>query len=179
MQPSAGRGRVRAVGDLTGDLADLYSAAQRRLVLAVFAVTGDVAEAEDCVQEAFARAVPRWPRLAAYDDPEAWLYRVAVNLARSRWRQLRRAAALRTRSVPDPPAPGLTEDHVALTAALRLLPDEQREAVVLHHIGDLPVTEIAARQGVPVGTVKARLSRARAALARQLGVAEEEVSIGE
>jgi RNA polymerase sigma-70 factor (ECF subfamily) len=54
---------------------------------------------------------------------------------------------------------------VALVAALRRLPEEQRRAIVLHHLADLPVAEVAAETGAPIGTVKARLSRGRAALA--------------
>jgi DNA-directed RNA polymerase specialized sigma24 family protein len=61
--------------------------------------------------------------------------------------------------------PGLTADRVALLAALRRLPMPTREAVVLYHLADLPVDEVPATLGVPVGTVKARLSRGRTALA--------------
>ena len=59
-------------------------------------------------------------------------------------------------------------DHVALVAALRQLPEAQRRALVLHHVCDLPVHAVAAEIGVPEGTVKARLSRGRAALAALL-----------
>ena len=154
------------------ELHELYLATHRRLVAGVAALTGDIAEAEDCVQEAFARAVPRWRRIARYDDPEAWVRLVATNVARSGFRQRRRAAVRdRTGIVAVPP---LSEDHVALLGALRTLPDDQREAIVLHHLVDLPVDEVAVRQGVAVGTVKARLSRGRRALATLLGVEDEE-----
>lgn len=61
--------------------------------------------------------------------------------------------------------PATEPDHVALVVALRRLPEAQRRAVVLHHVAGLPVADVAAETGVPVGTVKARLSRGRAALA--------------
>jgi RNA polymerase sigma-70 factor (ECF subfamily) len=61
--------------------------------------------------------------------------------------------------------PGLSADRLALLAALRRLPRPTREAVVLYHLADLPVGDVAAALGVPVGTVKARLSRGRATLA--------------
>ena len=64
--------------------------------------------------------------------------------------------------------PALSPDHVALVAALRTLPADQRRALVLHHLADLPVAQVAEETGVPVGTVKARLSRGRAALALHL-----------
>ena len=57
---------------------------------------------------------------------------------------------------------------MALVAALKQLPEAQRRALVLHHLADLPVHEVARETGVPEGTVKARLSRGRAALAALL-----------
>jgi RNA polymerase sigma factor (sigma-70 family) len=64
--------------------------------------------------------------------------------------------------------PGISADRVALLAALRRLAPPTREVVVLHHVADLSVAEVAATLEVPVGTVKARLARGRAALARFL-----------
>jgi RNA polymerase sigma-70 factor (ECF subfamily) len=58
---------------------------------------------------------------------------------------------------------------VALLAALQRLPEEQRRAIVLHHICDLPVKDVASEVGAPEGTIKARLSRGRTALAALLG----------
>lgn len=156
-----------------GDLRELYLAAHPRLVAVVAAVTGDVAEAEDCVQEAFARALPRWGRVGGYDDPEAWVRQVAVNLARSRWRRAVRGAQLHRQAAPPADVAPMSPDHVALLAALKQLPEEQRDAIVLHYFVDLSIQEIAARQAVAVGTVKARLSRGRRALAVRLGLRED------
>jgi RNA polymerase sigma-70 factor (ECF subfamily) len=61
--------------------------------------------------------------------------------------------------------PAVDESRVALVEALRRLPEQQRQALVLHHLCDLPVRSVALEIGVPEGTVKARLSRGRAALA--------------
>ena len=71
-----------------GRLEDLYASSQRRLVIQMAALTGDIAAAEDLVQEAFGRCVAKWAQVAGYDDPEAWVRSVAYNLARSRWRRL-------------------------------------------------------------------------------------------
>lgn len=156
----------------TEGLRELYAASHGRLVAAVAGMCGSIAEAEDCVQEAFARAVPRWGTLATYDDPEAWVRQVAINLTRSRWRRRKRFSEL-AELIPAPAsAPPPSPDHVALMAALRQLPAEQRETVVLHHLCDLSIADIAARVGSPEGTVKARLSRARRALAGHLGIDE-------
>jgi RNA polymerase sigma-70 factor (ECF subfamily) len=155
-----------------GSLDDLYTASYRRLVAQLYAVTGNRQEAEDVVQEAFMRALPRWEAVQGYDSPEAWLRTVALNLARSRWRRAKRgAAALVKHGVPDA-APELSPDHVALMSAMKGLPEAQREALVLHHFVGMSVDEVAASIGAPSGTVKARLSRGRTALAAVLGVDE-------
>ena len=147
----------------------VYDASYRRLLGQLVGVTGSLAEAEDVVQEAFVRAIDHAGRLRRADNPEAWLRTVAVNLARSRWRRVRRFAGLAPRLVDEPVADERGAERVALVAALRTLPAAQREAIALHHLADLPVHEVAATLGVPVGTVKARLSRGRAALAALLG----------
>jgi RNA polymerase sigma-70 factor, ECF subfamily len=61
--------------------ARFYAASYPRLVGQVFAVSGDLADAEDAVQEAFVRAAARWGQVCRYDQPEAWVRRVAINLA--------------------------------------------------------------------------------------------------
>lgn len=145
-----------------------YEAHYQRLVAQVFGLIGDLAEAEDAVQEAFARVLARPRSFGQADDAVRWLRVVALNVARSRYRRRRVFDRLvRAGRVEPTPvaAPGLSADRVALLAALRRLPMPTREAVVLYHLADLPVDEVAATLGVPVGTVKARLSRGRAALA--------------
>ena len=147
-------------------LRDLYDGSYRRLVGQLYTVCGSLSEAEDAVQEAFVRAVEKPRRFAAVDNPEAWLRVVALNIARSRFRRQDRHRQLVTEVLSPPEsAPGLSPDHVALVEALRQLPYEQREAIALHHLVDLPVREIAGQLGVPEGTVKARLARGRAGLA--------------
>ncbi|MEU6298978.1 SigE family RNA polymerase sigma factor [Streptomyces erythrochromogenes] len=155
---------------MTEDEFDLfYTAAYPRLVGQLYALTGDYAEAQDVVQEAFVRA---WDRRVSVLDgnraPEAWIRTVAHRLAMSRWRRARHWWELvRGESAPRP-APEPSPDHVALVAALRRLPEAQRTAIVLHHLCDLSVEQTAAETGVAVGTIKARLSRGRTALAAHL-----------
>jgi RNA polymerase sigma-70 factor, ECF subfamily len=145
-----------------------YAAQAPALVRQLHAMTGDLAEAQDCVQEAFARAWQRWDRLARYDAPQAWVRQVAWRLAVSRFR--RAGAGLRAgrRHGPSADVPELSPDRVALVMALAALPAAQRRAVVLHHVAGLSVQEVADETGVPPGTVKARLYRGRAALAARL-----------
>jgi RNA polymerase sigma-70 factor (ECF subfamily) len=148
---------------------ELYDAYYRRLVGQLTAVTGSREEAEDVVQEAFARALLHERALHATANPEAWLRTVAVNQARSRWRRVRRFAGLLPRLVPDQYDELDPASRIDLVAALNLLPRAQREAIALHHLAGLPVQEVATTLDVPTGTVKARLARGRAALAVHLG----------
>lgn len=153
----------------------IYHASYGRLVGQFYLVCGgDLAAAEDIVSEAFVRAVAHARTFRRTDNPEAWLRRVALNVHHSRWRRMKTYAGLEHK-IPRPAQPlDLTADHLALVSALKALPPGQREAIVLHHLADRPVTEVAATLGVPIGTVKARLSRGRAALAVALADFEEE-----
>lgn len=152
----------------------IYQASHQRLVVQLYGITGDLQEAQDVVQEAFVRALSRRGRLAAMDNPEAWLRTVAVNIARSRWRrrQVMEGLLVRHAASEPTPVPGMTEGHVALVTALRELPRTQREVVVLHYLADLQVSEIATGLGVAPGTVKSRLHRARSRLAELLDPSE-------
>lgn len=143
---------------------ELYAAAYARLVGVVGAVSGDRSEAEEAVQDAFVRLLAAWPTVSRYDDPEAWVRRVALRLVSNRRRKARNGlrAARRHGPPPDvaPPAP----DAVDLDRALATLPAHQRAVMVLRRLG-LDDQAIARDLDVPVGTVKSRLARARAALA--------------
>lgn len=148
---------------------EFYGASFRRVTSQVYAMIGDFDEATECVQEGFARAWANRRKLDKLDHPEAWVRTTAHRLAISRWRRRQRAARTPDRAVGTAViAPQLDESHVALVAALRQLPAAQRQALVLHHIADLPVHQVAAEVGVPEGTIKARLSRGRTALAALL-----------
>ncbi|EGG47124.1 RNA polymerase ECF-subfamily sigma factor [Streptomyces griseoaurantiacus M045] len=151
-----------------------YAAAFPRLTGQLYAFTGDLGEAQDVVQEAFVRAWDRRRKLLADEAPEAWIRTVAMRLAVSRWRRAKRWVELMRHSPPPEPDPGPGPERAALVAALRELPESQRMAIVLHHLCDLSVEQVASETGAPVGTVKARLSRGRAALARRLAVDEAE-----
>jgi RNA polymerase sigma-70 factor (sigma-E family) len=147
---------------------DIYEASYRRLVAQAYAVAGDRVEAEDAVQEAFARAVAAGARFHRVDNPEAWLRTVALNVIRRRWRRTRLFSSLSPRLATPTDVPGISEDHVAVVAALRGLPFQQRETIALFYLADMSVQEIAATLGVADGTVKSRLTRGRTALAELL-----------
>ena len=164
-------------GSDSADFDAFYIATVRRVVLYLYAACGDRADAQDVAQEAFARAWQHWPKVAGYQDPEAWVRTVAWRLMINRWRGLRRKLAARARMGPSAAATGgPSPDRVAIVEALQRLPQAQRQVVALHYLLDMPVNEIAASVGVPAGTVKARLSRARTALAQLLDDHDEENS---
>src|SRR3954465_1853532 len=146
------------------DFAAFYNATWRRTVACAYAVLGDLGAAEEAAQEAYTKAWPRWSKLSTYDDPGAWVRQVATRQAISRWRRGRTAHRFLSRSRPPEHAPAPDENTVALVTALRSLPEAQRRALVLHPLAGFTVAEIAAQERCPEGTVKARLSRGRAAL---------------
>ncbi|MFC8617276.1 SigE family RNA polymerase sigma factor [Micromonospora purpureochromogenes] len=145
-----------------------YRGSRQRLYDCLYALTGNAAEAQDVVHEAYARAWQRWSTVGEYADPEAWVRTVARRVAVSRWRRARSALNAYRRAGPPQDVPGPNPDSVALVGALAQLPPAQRTALVLHHLVGLPVAEVARETGVPDGTVKARLSRGRRALANLL-----------
>ena len=140
----------------------LYAASFQRLVVQLYAVTGDLGVAQDVVQEAFVRllVIPQ-SRRAELANPETWLRRVAINLAYSLRRRRQGLNRVLSRLGPPPVAPDLSPDHVALMAAMLQLPADQRVVVALYYLADLPVTEVADTLGISPGTVKSRLARAR------------------
>ena len=152
----------------TEDFDSFYAAVFARLVGQLALVTGDPHEAEDVVQEAMARAASRWARLRGYDAPEAWVRRVAFNLAVSGHRRARRRLGALLRLGPPAPVPPVSVDALALAQALQGLTVAHRQVIVLYYLADLPVDQVAHELRVPVGTVKARLARARGALAAGL-----------
>ena len=149
---------------------EFYQGSRQRLLGYVFLLTGDLAEAQDVVQEAYMRAWQHWSTIDRYDDLEAWMRVVANRIAVSRWRRVRGRARAYLRHGAAGPVPAPSLDTVAVVEALRRLPTEQRVAIALHHLLGMPVADVAREVGAPVGTVKARLHRGRAALAGLLAV---------
>ncbi|WDZ86829.1 sigma-70 family RNA polymerase sigma factor [Micromonospora cathayae] len=153
---------------------EFYRGSRQRLLGFVYVLTGDLSEAQDSVQEAYVRAWQRWSTVSGYDDPEAWVRVVASRIAVSRWRSLRSRARAYLRHGATESVPAPSTDTVEVVAALRRLPEEQRTALALYYLLGLPVAEVARETNAPVGTVKARLSRGRTALAGLLAVTELE-----
>jgi RNA polymerase sigma-70 factor (ECF subfamily) len=158
---------------MSQDFDEFYAAHFAGLVVQLRAGLGDLAEAQDLAQEAFSRAWGHWDRLVDYDDPVAWVRRAAWNLVINHWRRRRTVLRFIARQRPEH-APGPGPDRIALSDALRRLPENQRRAVVLFYLADLSTAQIAQECGVPESTVRSWLHRARAALIQLLTDPAEE-----
>ena len=120
----------------------------------LFAICGDLTNAEDAVQEAFVTAIRKRREFGRVANPEAWVRTVALNRVRSGWRH---ASVVRKyqAAVPGPQSPvEVGPEHVAIVTALATLDDDQRRVVVLHHLADLGTADIALQLSIPEGTVK-------------------------
>ncbi len=164
------------------DFAEFYEACYGRVVALVAAMLGDRHQAEDIAQEAFARALTRWPRIGRYDLPEAWVRRVAIRLTVDAARRTRRTRMMSTLLAVGQRGgtAGRYDRHdpleaTALSVALMRLPLPQRQVLVLYYLADLTVDDVARDCGIPVGTVRARLASARHRLQRELTSFDEGV----
>lgn len=161
-----------------GSFDDFYRATAQGLVRYAYAMCGDLGAAQDVTQEAYIRAWQRWNQVSQYEHPQAWLRLVINRLVTDRWRWLgvRRRMPVHIGQMQASPPPG--DDSVVVVAALRRLPVPMRQVLVMHYLMDLPIDRIADELGIAVNTVKSRLSRARAGLARVLGLNFQEVGHG-
>lgn len=154
------------------DFDDFYRNTARRVIHLVHASTGDLSIAQECAQEAYARAWQRWSTVSTHDDPLAWVRTVARRLAISRWRSRQAEQRALVRSGEPGPAQGPTEDRIAVLAALDRLDPKVREAVVLYYFADLTIERISHETDTPTGTIKSRLYKGRRILADALRTEE-------
>jgi RNA polymerase sigma factor (sigma-70 family) len=152
-----------------------FDAEYRRVVGLAFVLCGRRALAEEFAQDAFVKAYQRWSVVSTYDDPGAWVRRVAANLATS-WlrRRTREARALARVAARRAPPTELTLEDPEFWAAVRRLPKRQAQCVALRYLEDRSLTDIAAVLGIAEATVRVHLHRARTTLADTLGEQLEE-----
>lgn len=145
-----------------------------RLVRTMYLVLHDQQSAEDVAQDAFGQLYLNWVKVSGYDNPQAWLRRIAIRMAvRVARREESRRALTRGQSPRSLPP----ERDLDLAAALRALPAQQRAAVALHYYEDMSAEEVGVLLGCSASTVRTHLLRARARLAELL--ADEEVDHAE
>jgi RNA polymerase sigma-70 factor (ECF subfamily) len=147
----------------------------RRHASAVYALllrltAGDVTRAEDCLQDAWLRAIAGLDRFGWRSTLRTWIRGIAINCWREGWREDRRAPLRLVEG--DEPAPDLPDvsplDVIALERAVAALPDGYRAVLVLHDVEGFTHEEIAEALGIVPGTSKSQLARARAAVRRSL-----------
>ena len=151
----------------------LYHTQRLALVRLAVLLVDEVPLAEDIVQEAFAELHTRWSRLQDVHKALAYLRTSVVNRSRSALRRRRTARAYVPPHEPPEPSPesGLVvaEDQREVLAAVRRLPERQRQVLVLRYWSELSEAEIAATLGISRGTVKSTASRALDTLEQVLG----------
>jgi RNA polymerase sigma-70 factor (ECF subfamily) len=147
----------------------LLTARLSRMLRTARAIVGDDDDAAEVVQDTFISAWRHLPKLRDADRFDAWLHRALVNRCRDLLRQRRRgreipldAARLDERASDDP----LGTD--AVERAFGQLAVKDRAILIMHHLHEMPLTELARQLGIPVGTAKSRLWAARRALQRAL-----------
>jgi RNA polymerase sigma-70 factor (sigma-E family) len=164
--------RATGVDAVSSGLEGVYRSQYARLVGVARLLVDERADAEEVVQEAFARTWARGPDLSSDAEATAYVQRAVVNLARD---TVRRRAVVRRIPVPPariaPAADGgviLDDDQRRVTAAVRALPRRQRECVVLRYLLECSTAETARALGIGEGSVKSHLSRALDALGTDL-----------
>jgi len=158
-------------------LSALFRSQYARLVGLARLLLDDRAQAEEVVQEAFARTYASWGRIRDRDDALPYVRQAVVNLARGGLRRRRTARGARLAPAPDAvsaeTAAATRERKREIADAVRVLPRRQRECVVLRYYLDCSIAEAAAALKISTGSVKQHLHRAHAALALDLGTEEE------
>lgn len=128
-------------------------------------ILGDAQAGEDAAAEAFVRALVRWRRLQGHPNPEAWIVRVATNVALDVVRARRRRGTSTAQGLDDVAGPAdASVLDIDTARALAALPRRQREAVVLRHVVGLGERETADAMGVSPNTAKTHCARGLAAL---------------
>jgi len=162
----ARRGERAAVDELLRIHYDTVRAVCHRIVI-------DRHDADDAVQNALIAIVRALPSFDGRSKFSTWVYRIATNAALDEVRRIRRRPLPVDAEIlaPAPVADGsaAVDAQIAVRGALEKMPEEFRVAMVLRHVADLDYAEIAEILGVPVGTVRSRLSRGREQLAELLG----------
>lgn len=144
----------------------LFDATYLRCVNVARRILGDVPLAEEMASEAFARAWARWRAVEGHPSPAAWVLRTTSNLALD---ATRRGLPPATPTADRPAAEDIVVLRLALTHALRKLPQRQRDTVILRYLADLPEHDVAVALGISAGSVKTHLHRGLARLRTTIG----------
>lgn len=171
--PAEGPARETYQPGSEADFERLYRNTYRRILGTLITLVRDIPTAEDCAQETYERAYRTWSSWRPDAPVEAWLHRIAINVAISdrRRQRIRQAGEIvRRLGRPAPgPDPALVAEQSVVFTAIQKLPAKQAAALVLRHYHGYSNREIAAALGVPEQTVASRLAAARKHLQAVLG----------
>ncbi len=156
--------------DDAGSFEELYRAEYPGLVAVASALTGDFRTGEDLVQDTMVKAYLRWSWLRNFGRPGAWCHRVLTNACHDWRRKVRIEARFRQRTQIRDLVDEPSLEAVEFWAAVRKLPQRPRLVITLFYAADKTTAEVASILRVPDGTVRSDLSRARIALAKELGM---------
>ncbi len=166
------RGATPPAGGPSSTFETLYRTELRPITAVVAAMVGDIEVARELTNEAMLRAYRDWGRVSVLDHPGAWVRRVAINLAidTQRRRGRERRAVERLAGQPDESTNEIPAepDAARYWRLVRDLPEQQRAVVTLRYVEDLAQHQIADVLGIPEGTVKSQLFKARHRLAAAL-----------
>ncbi|MEZ7007574.1 RNA polymerase sigma factor [Streptomyces sp. AD55] len=159
------------------DFETFFAESHARLLARLIMVSGSLEDAEDVLQEAFVEAYRVWDRIAGYELPEAWVYRVAVQRV---WKAARRRRRGRER-LPDLPVPVRASPEQSaeareVLALLAALPPRQRITMVLFCLHGWTQSEIAKALRMTRGGVAANVSKARATLREALDMTADDTT---
>jgi RNA polymerase sigma-70 factor (ECF subfamily) len=143
---------------------EIFEAERDRLLKTFTVITGNRAEAEDIVQDAFLKIWERWDSVRAMDDPVAYLNRTAINCFHSRTRRALVALKRMTGNTPAPDAFELADDRHVVARALPSLTPRQRAALIVTEVWGYKTEEAGKLLGVKASTVRALAFQGRAAL---------------
>ena len=157
--------------DRESDFRDIFAYHYARIVRTVFWILQDWDRSEEVTQDAFVQLLRHWRRVADYEQPDAWVRRVAIRLAVQASNREQRLASVMLRGRPPTPQGQPLEDamSVEVLAAVRQLSPRQRAAVALYYFEDRPVEEVAHVLECSASTARVHLHRARQRLAELLG----------
>lgn len=158
------------------DFEEVVTRYDKRLFNVMYGLTGDYHDALDLTEEAFIRAMKAYPRFRGDSDPFTWLYRIALNVLKKRYKKNARRAELWREHQEKDPSPSFethTAEHAvleeeraqAVRRAISQLPTAFRETITLRYIDEMSYEEISTAAGCSIGTVKSRISRGKALLA--------------
>jgi RNA polymerase sigma factor (sigma-70 family) len=172
MQQSTGSRRLESV---PGTLAfeSFFEAERRHLFRALFLITGSAQEAEEIAQDSFLKVWERWDRISVMANPAGYLYRVAMNLSRSRFRRLLRAAKVPFSPERSLDPYGAADARDAVVRAIGDLSPRQRQALVLTDLLDRSTEEAAELMSVTSSTIRSLISEAHNQMRTQMGADDE------